>query len=210
MVFRRPQAMPRGEPSTTSGRTWCTRSGSLEAMLIAPQCAIASEPFVVSTWGNDLTLWAAQSWAHRRLNPDRCSARLTAFTRIATEISVSRNNCGILGRPWSRPGSGGIDLEKLSGDGLVFEGPRSLRQRLEDAPIIFNPRSYRLYVRNDVFFASLPALMRRFPTAIAVTVGMDRNTYFQDYAAALGISERVRFLPAQDRSGMADRFAPPP
>ena len=35
---------------------------------------------------------------------------------------------------------------------------------------------------------------------------MDRNTYFQGYAAALGISESVRFLPAQDRSGMADLF----
>ena len=38
-----------------------------EAMLIAPIMRNRPEPFVVSTWGNDLTLFAAKSWAHRRL-----------------------------------------------------------------------------------------------------------------------------------------------
>jgi len=84
------------------------------------------------------------------------------------------------------------------------------RQRLRapgDSPIIFNPRSHRDYVRNDVFFAALPAVLRRFPTAIAVTVGMEGNNDFRRYALALGISEAVRFLPAQDKGGMADLFA---
>jgi glycosyltransferase involved in cell wall biosynthesis len=36
---------------------------------------------------------------------------------------------------------------------------------------------------------------------------MERNTYFKGYAAELGISDSVRFLPSQDQSGMADLFS---
>ena len=175
-----------------------------EAMLIAPTMRNRAEPFVVSTWGNDLTLWAAKSWAHRRLTRSVFRRVDCLHSDCDRDIGLARQ-LGYTGPSVVAPGSGGIDVEKLLAAGSSLRG-RELLRAPKDAPIIFNPRSYRPYVRNDVFFAALPAVMECFPTAIAVTVGMERNTYFQDYAGALGISDSVRFLPSQDRSGMADLF----
>jgi glycosyltransferase involved in cell wall biosynthesis len=104
------------------------------------------------------------------------------------------------------PGSGGIDVGTFPEAGNALRGRESLGAP-EDAPIIFNPRSYRGYVRNDIFFAALPDVIRRFPAAIAVTVGMDKNDDFRQHASALGISDALRFLPAQKKGGMADLFS---
>jgi glycosyltransferase involved in cell wall biosynthesis len=175
-----------------------------EAMLIAPTMRSRTEPFLVSTWGNDLTLWAANSWAHRQLtrsvlrHADRLHADCERDIALAREL-------GYRGPSVVAPGSGGIDVGKLLAAGSSRRAREVLRAP-DDAPIIFNPRSYRPYVRNDVFFAALPAVVRCFPDAIAVTIGMEKNTSFQAYASALGVRDRVRFLPAQNREGMADLF----
>jgi glycosyltransferase involved in cell wall biosynthesis len=175
-----------------------------EAMLIVPTMRNRPEAFVVSTWGNDLTLWAAKSWAHRRLTRSVLRRTDCLHSDCDRDIGLAQQ-LGYTGPSVVAPGSGGIDVEKLLAAGSPLRA-RELLRAPKDAPIIFNPRSYRPYVRNDVFFAALPAVIQCFPTAIAVTVGMERNTYFQGYAAALGISDSVRFLPTQNRSGMADLF----
>src|SRR5207302_7593895 len=53
----------------------------------------------------------------------------------------------------------------------------------------------------------LPAVMRSFPNAIAVTVGMDRRPSFQSRAISLGLGGKVRFLPSQDKREMAELFS---
>jgi glycosyltransferase involved in cell wall biosynthesis len=176
-----------------------------EAMLMAPTMRNRSESFVVSTWGNDFTLWAAKSWAHRRLTQTVLRRTDCLHSDCERDIGLARE-LGYAGPSVVAPGSGGIDVEQLLAAG---SGPhaRELLRAPKEAPIIFNPRSCRPYVRNDVFLAALPAVMRSFPAAIAVTVGMDRHAHFQRYAAALGITDSVRFLPAQDRSGMANLFS---
>jgi glycosyltransferase involved in cell wall biosynthesis len=172
-----------------------------EAMLIAPTMRSRTEPFLISTWGNGLTLWAANGWAHRQLTRSvlRHADRLHADCE--RDVALARQ-LGYRGSSVVAPGSGGIEVGRL----LAAASSRRARELLrapEDAPIIFNPRSCRPYVRNDVFFAALPAVIRCFPDAIAVTIGMEKNTSFQAYASALGVRDRVRFLPAQDRDGMA-------
>jgi glycosyltransferase involved in cell wall biosynthesis len=176
-----------------------------EAILIAPVMLRRREPFLVSTWGNDFTLCAALSPTHRYF------AR-----RVVRQVDGLHCDCerdlrlaralGYRGPSLIAPGSGGIDVEKFV-DAADAHRARDRLQAPRDTPIIFNPRSYRDYVRNDVFFAGLPAVFRRFPAAIAVTVGMDANNELRRYASDLGISEHVRFLPAQDREAMADLFA---
>jgi glycosyltransferase involved in cell wall biosynthesis len=175
-----------------------------EAMLIAPTMRSRSELFVVSTWGNDLTLWAAKSWAHRLLTRSVLRQADRLHSDCERDIALA-HRLGYDGPSEVAPGSGGIDIERLLAAGSSSRG-RALLRAPENAPIIFNPRSYRPYVRNDVFLAALPAVMRCFPAAIAATIGMDRVAYLQDYATTLGVSDNVRFLPAQDRNGMADLF----
>jgi len=175
-----------------------------EAILIAPTMRNRTEPFLVSTWGNDLTLWAAKSWAHRFLT--RSVLRQTDGLHSDCERDIGlAHRLGYAGPSVVAPGSGGMNIKEFVAAGSPERG-RELLRAPTDAPIIFNPRSYRPYVRNDVFLAALPAVMRSFPTAIVATVGMDRTAYFRDYVTALGISANVRLLPSQDRIGMADLF----
>jgi glycosyltransferase involved in cell wall biosynthesis len=176
-----------------------------EAILVAPVMRRRPEPFLISTWGNDLTLYAAQSTTHRYLTRQVLHQADGLHCDCERDLGLARR-LGYRGSSLIAPGSGGIDVGTFPN----ASNAQRARQRLdapEDAPIIFNPRSYRDYVRNDVFFAALPAVMRRFPTAIAVTVGMDGNNDYRRYASNLGIGNAVRFLPAQDRAGMADLFS---
>ena len=163
------------------------------------------EPFLVSTWGNDFTLHAELSPTYRWLTQRVLRGVDGLHCDCARDLSLARTY-GYHGPSLVAPGSGGIDLPRY----LRAADPQRALRRLgasDDAPIVFNPRSYRGYVRNDVFFAALPAVLRRFPTAIVVTVGMDKNEDFRRYAASLGVMNAVRFLPTQDRNGMADLFS---
>lgn len=176
-----------------------------EAMLVAPVMRRRPEPFLVSTWGNDFTLHAALSPTYRYLTRKVLRETDGLHCDCERDLRLARM-LGYSGPSWIAPGSGGVDLRTFLEDGDA----QRARQRLgapDDALIIFNPRSSRVYVRNDVFFAALPQVLRRFPNAIAVTVGMDRNNPVRRYAASLQISDAVRFLPTQDRDEMADLFS---
>ena len=176
-----------------------------EAILVAPVMHRRPEPFLVSTWGNDFTLYAAPSPAYRYLTRRVLRQVDRLHCDCERDLGLART-FGYIGPSLVAPGSGGIDLGEFLAAGSAYRARKLLRAP-DDSPIILNPRSYRDYVRNDVFFAALPAVIRRFPTAIAVTVGMEENDGFRRYADALGIGDAVRFVPAQDRGGMADLFS---
>jgi glycosyltransferase involved in cell wall biosynthesis len=176
-----------------------------EAILIAPLMRRRPEPFLVSTWGNDFTLHAALSPTYRRLTRKVLRQIDGLHCDCERDLMLARA-LGYRGPSLVAPGSGGVDAGDFPRPGALQRARQRLRAP-EDALIIFNPRSHRDYVRNDVFFAALPAVLRRFPTAIAVTVGMEGNNDFRRYAAALGINDAIRFLPVQDRGEMADLFS---
>ncbi len=52
------------------------------------------------------------------------------------------------------PGNGGIRTD-------IFYPP----SQPVDEPIIFNPRGFRAYVRNDIFFQAIPLVLKKYPDA---------------------------------------------
>jgi glycosyltransferase involved in cell wall biosynthesis len=103
------------------------------------------------------------------------------------------------------PGAGGIQRS------LFYSGDAdpSLRRELnipDASPIVFNPRGVRGYVRNDVFFKSIPQVLRRYPNAIFVCAGMQSNPIAEKWVKQFAIQGSVRMLPSVPRARMAELF----
>jgi glycosyltransferase involved in cell wall biosynthesis len=104
------------------------------------------------------------------------------------------------------PTSGGIRLETFFPATSVV----SERRRLEitdDKIVVINPRGIRpRYVRNDVFFAAMPSVLKRFPNTVFLAVGMQGHSIAERWVRDYGVEESVRLLPAVAHSEMGRLF----
>jgi glycosyltransferase involved in cell wall biosynthesis len=103
------------------------------------------------------------------------------------------------------PGAGGVQAS------LFHPGNPDLALRRElniadDAPVVFNPRGFRGYVRNDVFFNAIPLTLRKYPKAVFICSAMQGNPVAQKWVRRLAIEDSVRLLPSVPRERMADLF----
>jgi glycosyltransferase involved in cell wall biosynthesis len=162
-------------------------------------------PLVLSVWGNDFTLHAAKSpalaWMTRRalaradgLHPD-CSRDLSLAAELGFDL---RKPHAVL------PGNGGLDTD------VFCPGPKDHAFLGElDIPlasVVLNPRGTREYVRNDVFFESIPLVLRDHPSAVFVALAMKGNDVAESYVRRLGISRAVRLLPVVQRENLPKLF----
>jgi glycosyltransferase involved in cell wall biosynthesis len=103
------------------------------------------------------------------------------------------------------PGIGGIQLD-------VFQpgvDRSALRQRYDipvDSPVVVNPRGIRGYVRNDLFFQAVRAVVAQRPETVVVCCGMQGNATVEGWLSELGLAAHVRLLPTLPRAEMADLF----
>ena len=74
------------------------------------------------------------------------------------------------------PGNGGIR-------GDVFHPP----SEPVSAPVVINPRGFRGYVRNDMFFQSIPKVLSRRPDARFLCASMAGEPQAQKWIDQLGI-----------------------
>jgi glycosyltransferase involved in cell wall biosynthesis len=97
-------------------------------------------------------------------------------------------------------------------DDAVFntDGDRaSIRRSMniaEDAPVVFNPRGTRDYVRNDMLLRAVPHLLRSHPGLVVLAVGTSTNAPLRALAAQLGVAGHVRFMDPVPQHVMADIF----
>ena len=168
--------------------------------------AVRGQPLIVSTWGNDLTLFA-------RYHP--WLGRLTRQTlhRADALFSDCRRD-GELALRWGFspakpravvPGAGGVQAS------IFHPGPRDLslmaELRLDEAArVVINPRGFRGYVRNDTFFQAIPLVLQRYPQAVFLCATMAGNATAERWVRKLGIEAAVRLLPRVPRDRMADFF----
>jgi hypothetical protein len=152
-------------------------------------------PWLVSIWGNDFTL-------HARSNPWMGALTRTVM-HSAHGLHADCQRDIRLGHAWgyptSRPsivlpGGGGVQTD-------VFYPPHQ-----PPGPMVINPRGFRAYVRNDTFFASIPQVLKTFPQARSLCVGMEGDPQAVHWVESLGISGSVTLLPAQTRPAMASLF----
>jgi len=153
-------------------------------------------PLLVSVWGNDFTLHAPSTPLMRHH---------THWTMLAADALHADCQRDIrLGREWGldaskptlvTPGNGGIHAD------IFFPPVRPVEE-----PVIFNPRGFRAYVRNDTFFQSIPLVLRKIPNARFVCASMAGQAEALDWISKLGIEKSVELLAPRPHAEMADVY----
>jgi glycosyltransferase involved in cell wall biosynthesis len=175
--------------------------------ILAAKSTPAELPLVISVWGNDFTLFGDS-------NPLISRQTRQALRRADALLCDCRRDLTLATRDWGfspqkpaalLPGAGGIQIALFNSHG---DAP-SLRESLGiplSAPVIINPRGFRRYVRNDVFFQALPLVLEKFSGTVFLCVGMKANPVAEKWVSNLAIRESVRLLPAVPHKEMAGLF----
>ena len=151
-------------------------------------------PFVVATWGNDLTLHARGSllmrWFTRRTL--KRATGITSDTHRDIELAL---RWGLAAKAHSLvvPGSGGLDMDaiqKAEGfDPLMFQIPDS------DTWIV-NPRGIRPgSVHQESFFAAVPRVIAEYPQAVFICPGLAGMPQAQAWVRKYALSDCTFLLP---------------
>jgi glycosyltransferase involved in cell wall biosynthesis len=93
------------------------------------------------------------------------------------------------------PGNGGIRRD-------IFFPPQSPVEQ----PVIINPRGFRPYVRNDVFFKAIPHVLAKHPNARFLFALMAGEPQVEEWVQKLDIGHAVELLPPLENNQMADVF----
>ena len=93
------------------------------------------------------------------------------------------------------PGNGGIHTD-------IFFPPA----RPVEKPVIFNPRGFRAYVRNDTFFRAIPLVLKEIPNARFVCASMAGQAEALNWVSKLGIEKSVELLAPRPHAEMADVY----
>jgi glycosyltransferase involved in cell wall biosynthesis len=163
-------------------------------------------PLLISTWGNDLTLHA------------RGSILMDTFTRRTLKradglISDTLRDIR-LAREWGLnpdapvlevPGNGGVNLLEIEQlKKKDFPDPEFLKQ---DSPLIINPRGFRPgSVHQEVFFQSIPLVLKELPKAQFVCTGMIAQKEALHWVNQLGIENSVVLLPYLNQTDLWNLF----
>jgi len=164
-----------------------------EGMLAA---ALPEEiPLVVSIWGNDLTLHAKTS----KLMASRTRDALGRADGLVADAARDIQLAGEMGlREWVPhivvPGCGGLDLNAVR---TAAKNSSIEKHGIPvNVPLIINPRGFRpRSVHQDVFFQSIPLILKEVPDAHFVCAGMRGQPQAEKWLQELGINTRVSLLP---------------
>jgi glycosyltransferase involved in cell wall biosynthesis len=177
-----------------------------EGILVA-KAAASRVPLLISVWGNDFTLWAAKNSLIARQTRQALQRADALHCDCRRDLDLAKRTWGFDSKKPATvlPGAGGVQASLFH----PGEPDASLRRELnisEHAPVIFNPRGFRGYVRNDVFFKAIPQILRKYPKAIFICSAMEGNPIAQRWVRRLAIEDSVRLLPSVPREQMADFF----
>jgi len=165
-----------------------------EGMLAAD--AYTGVPLLISAWGNDFTLHAPSTWLMRHYTRwtmqvvDALHADCQRDIRLANEWGFPVKRPTLV-----TPGNGGVRTD-------VFFPPE---KPVEEA-VVINPRGFRAYVRNDVFFKSIPLVLKEIPGARFLCASMANEPQALQWIEELGIGHTVELLAPMPHAQMADVY----
>ena len=165
-----------------------------EGMLAAD--AYAEAPLLVSVWGNDFTLHAPSNGLMSHYTSWAMHVAEALHADCQRDIRLAREWGFDAARPtFVSPGNGGVHIE-------LFHPA----EKAADQPIVVNPRGFRTYVRNDVFFQAIPRVLKKRPDARFRCVAMEGEALAMQWTRELGIEGNVELLPAVPHPQMAGIF----
>lgn len=156
----------------------------------------SSIPFVVSTWGNDLTLHAKGSFLMRS-STRKCLQRADGLTsdtqrdlRLAPQWGLADNTPTLV-----VPGCSGIDMQLiLDPDSVPFN---AYTYHLPQGSLwAVNPRGMRPgSVHNNVFFAAIPFVLQKHPKVIFICPNFAGSRQAEDWLDQYDIHQNAFLLP---------------
>jgi hypothetical protein len=165
-----------------------------EGMLAADAAGLA--PLLVSVWGNDFTLHAPSTPLMRHYTEWTLKAADALHADCQRDIRLGKQWGFAVNKPTLvTPGGGGIRTD-------MFYPPSTP----VEAPLVLNPRGFRAYVRNDVFFQSIPLVLKERPDARFVCTGMAGERQVLAWIEKLGIGFAVELLASRPHAEMAGLF----
>ena len=164
-------------------------------------------PMIVSIWGNDLTFHARTSplmkqQTRRTLaRADGLLADAGRDVRLALQWGLRADApTAVL------PGNGGLDLEEINRT-LSLSLPHDYVLP-EGRPLVVNPRGFRPgSVHQDVFFASIPHILKEFPQAYFVCTAMQGQPQALKWVEQYHLQEHVLLLPYLDQHQLWQLFS---
>ena len=153
-------------------------------------------PLLISVWGNDFTLHARSSpwmayWTRRAMRAAHAlHTDCQRDQRIAQKWGFREGTPTLV-----IPGNGGINP-------AIFHQPAEAVMQ----PVVINPRGFRSYVRNDVFFRSIPLVLKQIPNARFLCSAMAGDPEAEDWVTRLNIAHAVQLLPPRPHDQMGELF----
>jgi glycosyltransferase involved in cell wall biosynthesis len=165
-----------------------------EGMMAAD--AYNGTPLLVSIWGNDFTLHAPSTrlmshytnWTMQVA--DALHADCDRDIRLAREWGLNGSKPGLVA-----PGNGGVRMD------VFYPSEKPVEE-----PVIINPRGFRPYVRNDMFFKAIPLVLNRYPNAKFIFALMAGESQVEKWVGETGVRGAVELLPPLSHAEMADVF----
>lgn len=168
--------------------------------------AVREQPLIVSVWGNDFTLHAAQHrvagiFTRRSMRQaNGLHADCHRDARLAQAYGFSPTKPLIV-----LPGAGGIHVDLFHPGGRDPQLCAALNIAM-GCPVVINPRGIREYVHTDTFFQAIPLVLRVYPEAVFLCIAMADSSLARNWVSRLAIERSVRLLPAVLHEDMAAYF----
>jgi glycosyltransferase involved in cell wall biosynthesis len=175
-----------------------------EGMLAAD--ATPAIPLLFSVWGNDFTLHArANPWMGYKTRKaiqraDAIHTDCWRDLRLAHEWGFSTHKPSVV-----LPSSGGVRMDVFY-PAKVEQNAGNGKGSERICPTVINPRGFRAYVRNDVFFKAIPLVLKQIPKTRFVCPGMQGERQAHAWVAEMKIAHAVDLLPYQTPQQMAELF----
>jgi glycosyltransferase involved in cell wall biosynthesis len=165
-----------------------------EGMLAAD--AYAGVPLLISVWGNDFTLHAPSGGLMGHYTSWVMQVADALHTDCQRDIRLAKQWGFDAARPaFVAPGNGGIQPAMFHPPAMPVE-----------APIVLNPRGFRAYIRNDVFFQAIPRVLAGRPDARFLCATMAGEPLAEQWVRQLGIGRSVELLPPIPHAQMAHLY----
>jgi glycosyltransferase involved in cell wall biosynthesis len=165
-----------------------------EGMLAAD--AYTGIPLIISTWGNDFTLHGPSTSMMKHYTRWTMQVADALHTDCQRDIRLANEwGFGIKKPSLVVPGNGGIR-------GNIFYPPTMPVGQ----PVIINPRGFRPYVRNDVFFKAIPLVLTKYPNAKFIFALMAGEPQVEKWIQEKKVGNAVELLPPFSHDQMADVF----
>jgi glycosyltransferase involved in cell wall biosynthesis len=187
-----------GMLAASAGFDTCTAPSAVRCKCTPRKERGATQPaaFITSVWGNDFTLHAPST----PLMGYHTRKTMQAITALHADCERDIRLAAKWGFDSAKPtlvtpGNGGIHTD-------VFYPPvESVRE-----PVIINPRGFRAYIRNDMFFKAIPLVLQKYPQAKFIFSSMQGEAQAIQWIKELNIEHAVTLNPPVAHTQMAEIF----